>query len=72
MVLGGTSRDRLNERILQFPNIRMEVAMLERFFTKPQTVDGIMACWLGPQIDQYVTALCEQDYASRSVDGFRS
>ncbi|MFK0167087.1 site-specific integrase [Rhizobium sp. NPDC090279] len=41
--------------------------MLERFFVKPQTVDRIKDCWLGPQIDQYVTVLCEQDYASRSI-----
>ncbi|HKJ61854.1 MAG TPA: tyrosine-type recombinase/integrase [Hyphomicrobiales bacterium] len=41
--------------------------MLERFFVKPQTVDRIMDCWLGLQIDQYVTALCEQGYAPRSI-----
>lgn len=41
--------------------------MLEHFFVKPQTVDRIMGCWLGAQIDQYVTALCEQDYAARSI-----
>lgn len=41
--------------------------MLERFFFKPQTVDRIMGCWLGTQIDQYVTALCEQGYAARSI-----
>ncbi|MFH1342361.1 MAG: site-specific integrase [Pseudomonadota bacterium] len=41
--------------------------MLERFFVKPQTVDRIMGCWLGSQIDQYVTALCEQGYAVRSI-----
>lgn len=40
--------------------------MLERFFVKPQTVDGIMGCWLGSQIDQYVAALCERGYAVRS------
>jgi integrase/recombinase XerD len=45
----------------------MEVAMLERFFVMPKTVDRIMACWLGPQIDQYVAALCEQGYAARSI-----
>jgi site-specific recombinase XerD len=45
----------------------MEVVMLEHFFVKPQTVDRIMGCWLGAQIDQYVTALCEQDYAARSI-----
>jgi integrase/recombinase XerD len=45
----------------------MEVAMLERFFVMPKTVDRIMGCWLGPQIDQYVTVLCEQGYAARSI-----
>lgn len=41
--------------------------MLERFFVKPQTVDRIMGCWLGSRIDQYVTALCEQGFAVRSI-----
>ncbi|WP_245456747.1 hypothetical protein [Mesorhizobium sp. M2A.F.Ca.ET.043.05.1.1] len=41
--------------------------MLERFFVKPQTVDRIMDCWLGPQIDEYVTALCDRGYAPRSI-----
>jgi len=41
--------------------------MLERFFLKPQTVDRIMGCWLGPRIELYVTALCERGYAARSI-----
>ncbi|WP_245271819.1 hypothetical protein [Mesorhizobium sp. LNJC391B00] len=41
--------------------------MLERFFVKPQTVDGIMGWWLGSQIDQYVAAVCERVYAVRSI-----
>jgi len=41
--------------------------MLERFFLKPQTVDRIMGCWLGPQIELYVTILCEQGYSQRSI-----
>jgi integrase/recombinase XerD len=45
----------------------MEVAMLERFFLKPQTVDRIMGCWLGPRIELYVMALCEQGYSARSI-----
>jgi integrase/recombinase XerD len=45
----------------------MEVAMLERFFLKPQTVDRILGGWLGPQIELYVTVLCEQGYSPRSV-----
>src|SRR5580704_12862750 len=45
----------------------MEVAMLERFFLKPQTVDRIMGCWLGPEIELYVTVLCKQGYSTRSI-----
>lgn len=41
--------------------------MLERFFVKPQTIDRIMDCWLGLQIDEYVTALCDRGYAPRSI-----
>src|ERR1700730_3846488 len=45
----------------------MEVAMLERFFLKPQTVDRIMGCWLGPEIELYVTVLLKQGYSTRSI-----
>jgi integrase/recombinase XerD len=45
----------------------MEVAMLERFFLRPQTVDRIMGCWLGTQIERYVTVLCEQGYSARTI-----
>ena len=41
--------------------------MLERFFVKPQTVDQIMDFWLGPQIEQYVTALVDRAYTPRSI-----
>ena len=41
--------------------------MLERFFLKPQTVDRIMGCWLGPRIELYVMVLCEQGYSARSI-----
>ena len=41
--------------------------MLERFSLKPQTVDRIMGCWLGPRIELYVMALCEQGYSARSI-----
>lgn len=41
--------------------------MLERFFVKPQTVVRIMDSWLGPQIEQYVKALCERAYTPRSI-----
>src|ERR1700738_79599 len=45
----------------------MEFASLERFFLKPQTVDRIMGCWLGPEIELYVTVLCKQGYSTRSI-----
>ncbi|NSY39778.1 tyrosine-type recombinase/integrase [Leisingera sp. ANG59] len=41
--------------------------MLERFFVKPHTIDRITECWLGPQIEQYVTALADRAYAPRSI-----
>ena len=41
--------------------------MLDRFFLKPQTVDRIMGCWLGPEIELYVTVLCKQGYSIRSI-----
>jgi hypothetical protein len=45
----------------------MEVAMLERFFLKPQTVDRAKGCWLGESIELYVIALCDQGYSTRSI-----
>jgi site-specific recombinase XerD len=45
----------------------MEVAMLERFFLKPQTMDRILGCWLGPRIESYVTILCKQGYSARTI-----
>ena len=41
--------------------------MLERFFLKPQTVDRIMGCWLGQNIELYAAALCETGYSARSI-----
>ncbi|MEW6524146.1 MAG: hypothetical protein AB1445_11385 [Bacillota bacterium] len=41
--------------------------MLERYFIKPQTVDGIRPLWLGPEIERYVVCLSEQGYADRTV-----
>ncbi len=43
--------------------------MLERYFVKPQTVDRIRACWIGPEIERYVVWLAEQGYSSRCVLG---
>lgn len=41
--------------------------MLERYFSKPQTVDRIRNGWLGPAIEEYVTWLSEHSYAPRCV-----
>jgi hypothetical protein len=41
--------------------------MLERYFVRPQTVDRIRACWIGPEIECYVVWLAEQGYSSRCV-----
>lgn len=41
--------------------------MLERYFTKPQTVDRIRSSWLGEAIERYVTWLAEHGYQARSV-----
>lgn len=53
-----------------FPDlvVRKEVVvMLEKFFAKPQTVDRVRACWIGPVIERYVDWLCEHGYAARTV-----
>jgi integrase/recombinase XerD len=41
--------------------------MLERFFTRPETIDRIRSSWIGGAIEQYVTWLAEQNYASRTI-----
>lgn len=41
--------------------------MLQRYFVRPATIDGIRACWIGPAIERYVTWLAEKDYAARNV-----
>ena len=60
-------RESSGKRAPFVPFTGMEVAMLERFFLKPQTVDRILGCWLGPRIELYVMALCEQGYSARSI-----
>jgi integrase/recombinase XerD len=45
----------------------MEVAMLEQYFLKPQTIDRIRANWLAEPIERYVTLLHDRDYAARNV-----
>jgi integrase/recombinase XerD len=41
--------------------------MLEAYFVKPETVDRIRACWIGPEIESYVRWLSQQGYRPRSV-----
>jgi integrase/recombinase XerD len=41
--------------------------MLERYFARPATIDGIRSSWIGGAIEQYVTWLTEQGYAARNV-----
>ena len=41
--------------------------MLESFFLKPQTVDRIMGCWLGQNIELYAAMLIETGYSARSL-----
>jgi integrase/recombinase XerD len=41
--------------------------MLEEYFSKPQTVDRVRACWVGPEIERYVEWLSERDYGARTV-----
>ena len=41
--------------------------MLERYFTKPQTVDRMRSSWLGEAIERYVTWLAERGYEARTV-----
>ena len=41
--------------------------MLETYFVRPQTVDRILASWIGPEIERYVAWLAGQGYSARSV-----
>jgi len=41
--------------------------MLERYFVRPETVDRILASWIGPEIERYVAWLAEHGYSDRSV-----
>ena len=41
--------------------------MLERYFLKPQTVDRILACWLGSRIESYATILADRGYSARTI-----
>lgn len=41
--------------------------MLETYFVRPQTVDRILACWIGAEIERYAGWLSEQGYSTRTV-----
>ena len=41
--------------------------MLETYFVRPQTVDRILASWIGPEIERYVVWLAGHGYSVRSV-----
>jgi len=41
--------------------------MLERYYVRPETVDGVRASWIGEGIERYVTWLEEEGYAARCV-----
>jgi len=41
--------------------------MLEHYFLKPDTVDGIRECWLGEPIEQYVIWLGKRGYAANYI-----
>jgi len=41
--------------------------MLERYFVRPETVDRILASWIGPEIERYVAWLADHGYSDRSV-----
>jgi len=39
--------------------------MLERYFTKPDTLDRIRACWLGKKIEAYASKLEAHGHAAK-------
>jgi integrase/recombinase XerD len=41
--------------------------MLEEYFVKPDTIDRIRACWIGPEIERYVAWLAGEGYRPRTV-----
>lgn len=41
--------------------------MLEDYFVHPDTINGIRSCWLGTEIDKYITWLVEQGYGPGSI-----
>jgi hypothetical protein len=43
--------------------VSKEIAVLNRYFIRPTTVDRIHASWIGDAIERYVVWLTEQKYA---------
>lgn len=41
--------------------------MLETYFVKPETVDRVRACWIGPEIEAYVVWLTERGYRPKTI-----
>ena len=41
--------------------------MLEKYFVRPQTVDGIRASWISERIERYVVWLADHNYRPRNV-----
>jgi integrase/recombinase XerD len=41
--------------------------MLETYFVKPETLDRVRACWIGPEIEAYVAWLSEHGYRPKTV-----
>ena len=41
--------------------------MLERCFVRPETLERIQSCWLGPAITQYGKWLCECGYRVKTL-----
>lgn len=41
--------------------------MLDAYFVKPQTVDRIRACWIGSEVERYVSWLVDHGYRARTV-----
>jgi hypothetical protein len=44
-----------------------EIAMLEKYFRRIETLDQIRASWIGPGVERYVAWLDEHHYAARVV-----
>ena len=43
--------------------------MLETYFVKPETVDRVRGCWIGPEIEAYVAWLSEHGYRPNTIYG---